>query len=48
MLDPARTCELRDADTGVIGRFTGRELAAGQTVTHTKPRSAALIYITVA
>jgi len=45
MLDPGRTYELRDADTGVIGTFTGRELAAGHTVTHPAPRSAALIYI---
>ena len=45
MLNPDRTYELRDADTGVIGRFTGRELAEGYTVTHPKSRSAALIYI---
>jgi alpha-galactosidase len=45
MLDPGRTYELRDADTGVIGTFTGRELATGHTVTHPLPRSAALIHI---
>ena len=46
MVDPDRTYELRDADTGVIGTFEGRELAAGYTVTHPQPRSAALVYIT--
>ena len=45
MLNPERIYELRDADTGVIGTFTGRELAVGHTVTHPLPRSAALIYI---
>jgi len=46
MLDPARTYELRDADTGVLGSFTGHELAtSGLTVTHPLPRSAALIHI---
>jgi hypothetical protein len=44
-LNPERTYELRDADTGVIGIFTGRELAVGHTVTHPLPRGAALIYI---
>jgi alpha-galactosidase len=45
MLDPRHTYELRDADTGVIGTFTGSALAAGHPVTHPLPRSAALIYI---
>jgi len=45
MLKPDRSYELRDADTGVIGTFTGSELADGYTVTHPQPRSAALIYI---
>jgi alpha-galactosidase len=45
MLNPGRTYELRDADKGVIGMFKGSELAAGYTVTHPLPRSAALIYI---
>lgn len=45
MLDPARTYELCDADTGVLGRCTGRVLATdGLTVTHPLPRSAALIH----
>jgi len=45
MLDPGSTYELCDADTGVIGTFTGSELAVGHIVTHPLPRSAALIYI---
>jgi alpha-galactosidase len=45
MLNPARTYALRDADKGLIRVFTGSELAAGFTVTHPQPRSAALIYI---
>jgi alpha-galactosidase len=45
MLDPSHVYELRDADKGVIGTFTGSELAAGHVVTHEKPRSAALIFI---
>ncbi len=46
MLKPEQRYELRDADTGVIGTFSGAELANGYTVTHPQPRSAALIYIT--
>jgi alpha-galactosidase len=45
MLNSEHQYELRDADTGVIGTFTGHELAVGHTVTHPLPRSAALIYI---
>ena len=45
MLHPDYVYELRDADTGVIGTFTGSELATGYVVTHPQPRSAALIYI---
>jgi len=45
MLDPDREYELRDADKGVLGCFTGAELANGYTVTHNEPRSAAMIYI---
>lgn len=45
MLNPTRTYALRDADKGLIRVFKGSELAAGYTVTHPQPRSAALIYI---
>jgi alpha-galactosidase len=45
MLNPERTYELRDADKGLIRAFKGSELAAGYTVKHPLPRSAALIYI---
>ncbi|MGH7142835.1 MAG: alpha-galactosidase, partial [Planctomycetota bacterium] len=46
MLNPHRQYELRDADQGVLGRFSGRDLANGYTVTHATPRSAALMYLT--
>jgi len=45
MLKPGQMYELRDADKGGLGTFKGSELAAGYTVTHPAPRSAALIYI---
>ena len=45
MLNPEHAYELRDADKGLIGTFTGSELAKGYLVTHDQLRSAALIYI---
>ncbi|MCL2814982.1 MAG: alpha-galactosidase [Oscillospiraceae bacterium] len=45
MLEASKTYELKDADTGLIGRFSGSELGLGYTLSHDKPRSAKLIFI---
>ncbi|MCL1793865.1 MAG: alpha-galactosidase [Oscillospiraceae bacterium] len=46
MLDAKSSYELRDADKGIIGRFSGDELAGGYTLAHENPRSASLVFIT--
>jgi alpha-galactosidase len=46
MLDAGKEYELRDADKGVVGRFSGGELINGYTLSHDNPRSASLIFIT--
>ena len=43
--EAGKVYELRDADKGIMGRFSGSELAAGFKLTHEKPRSASLIFI---
>ena len=45
MLNPDSDYELVDADKGVIGSFSGKELINGYTFEHDKPRSASLIFI---
>ncbi|MCL1857643.1 MAG: alpha-galactosidase [Oscillospiraceae bacterium] len=46
MLNTEKEYELRDADKGVIGCFKGGDLINGYTLSHDKPRSASLIFIT--
>jgi len=45
MLNPEKNYELRDAIKGVIGCFSGEDLINGYTLTHEKPRSSSLIFI---